>query len=148
MPSKITPLRWIPLMLVLLMTSACGYMDQDLLLDDESFNASLDLGEEHITLGGMHIHGVGHSGCGGAFGWGIGGGIAGGGGSSYSYSSGRSIKRVSITTAGQPALAAGAGSYTNASKKEEDEELEAMSPEDIFILNHTTVEAIAETGAL
>lgn len=148
MPSKITPLRWIPLMLVLLMTSACGYMDQDLLLDDESFNASLDLGEEHITLGGMHIHGVGHSGCGGAFGWGIGGGIAGGGVSSYSYGSSKTTRRVSITTAGQPALVAGAGSYTNASKKEEDEELEAMSPEDIFILNHTTVEAIAETGAL
>ena len=146
MPSKITPLRWIPLMLVLLMTSACGYMDQDLLLDDESVN---DLGEEHITLGGMHIHGTGHSGCGGSFGWGIGGGIAGGGTSSYSYGSSRKIKRVSVSSAGsRAALVAGAGPYTNASKKEEDEELEAMSPEDIFILNHTTVEAIAETGAL
>lgn len=150
MHTPLTPLRLLSLMFALLLTSACGYMDSDLLLEEEAFNASLDLGEEHISMGGLHISGIGSSGCGS--------GIMGyGGGGSYSYGYGKRYKsavHVSEISSDAGILALGMGALANAGglKKvktsEEEEEVETMTPEDIFILNHTTVEAIAATGSL
>ena len=80
-----------------------------------------------------------------------------GGGGSYSYGYGRHYKsavHVSEISSDAGILALGMGALANAGglKKvktsEEEEEVEAMTPEDIFILNHTTVEAIAATGSL
>lgn len=153
MHTTFTPLRLFPLMLALLLTSACGYMDRDLLLEEEAFNASLDLGEEHITMSGLHLSGTGSSGCGfGVMGYGT------GGGGTYGYRYGKRYKaslqlsdipsNAGILALGAGALANGGGLERIKDKKEEEEEVEAMSPEDVFILNHTTVEAIAASGSL
>ena len=51
--------RWLTLFLVLLCGTSCGYLDQDLFTDEETF-------EESFSTGGLSLSGVGiSSGCGG-----------------------------------------------------------------------------------